>query len=457
MRGVINLLNGRGGINRNGLLAEYRFDEGSGTMLRDWSGNGHNATLGGTTNGTAGTWNAQGLFQNGVFNCVALPSSIYPSWPNVRTIQLWVRNTVPTGLDFGKYRSWIGTNVEPQTLFQWAHDGLTVQQGPGTTIGRVFATDVVLGNVGISFVYGSPGRLFLNGREALGYVKQENQTPSATTPTNILIGGFAGASSITPNFAAIGNYYYAAIYTRPLSVSEIASNHAHVSSLLARRGVTIRNELPNRSAVICDGDSITLGSGSGTSLAYPIKLDALMTNRYNYANYGISGQTVASIASNASLKMAGINSVGGAGTRVYILFAGTNDMAFAPNIATATYNNIRNAAQAAKNAGYSVVVASTMSRGGGLGGGQTVSGFETDRTAMNSLLRADFPTVVSTNIRSGASYADLMVDVGADSNLGQSNSHSNLTFFGDTIHPTAAGNDIIAGYMRTALQQFGLS
>src|SRR5918995_1237038 len=50
-----------------GLIAKWRFDDGAGQVLTDYSGNGHHGTLGATTGADAAdpTWTAQGLSFDG--------------------------------------------------------------------------------------------------------------------------------------------------------------------------------------------------------------------------------------------------------------------------------------------------------------------------------------------------------------------------------------------------------
>lgn len=57
------LLAPRNGLVKRGLIAEYRFDDGSGQILHDYSGNGFNGQLGSTTGVDTNdpTWNGQGL------------------------------------------------------------------------------------------------------------------------------------------------------------------------------------------------------------------------------------------------------------------------------------------------------------------------------------------------------------------------------------------------------------
>jgi hypothetical protein len=59
-----------------GLIAEWRFNSGSGQTLIDYSGNGHHGRLGSTTGSDVNdpVWNAQGLSFDGVNDYVALPS-----------------------------------------------------------------------------------------------------------------------------------------------------------------------------------------------------------------------------------------------------------------------------------------------------------------------------------------------------------------------------------------------
>jgi len=103
-----------------GLMAEYRFNEGTGTTLTDYSGQNNN----GTFCASAPTWNASsptnaGLHFDGISQCVNLPAVLNTARTIIMVTQATVPNTsnyeVPvcgsTGNNFGTM--WRGTFTTP--------------------------------------------------------------------------------------------------------------------------------------------------------------------------------------------------------------------------------------------------------------------------------------------------------------------------------------------------------
>lgn len=130
--------------------------------------------------------------------------------------------------------------------------------------------------------------------------------------------------------------------------------------------------------------------------------------------------------------------------QVVVIWGGTNDIASGATVAD-TYANIKAYCEARKAIGWKVIVLSMLPR---IEGGATT---ETKRQALNALLRADFPSTMATNILSGASWADLLVDVGNDATVGQAGQNLNTTYYTDGTHMAAAGYRIIAVYVKDAI------
>lgn len=81
---------------------------------------------------------------------------------------------------------------------------------------------------------------------------------------------------------------------------------------------------------------------------------------------------------------------------------------------------------------------------------------ESARQTHNAALAADFPTAVATRIRSGASYADYLIQVGSDPDIGAPGSELDTTYFSpDTVHLTDAGQAIVAGYATAVMNLLG--
>ena len=129
---------------------------------------------------------------------------------------------------------------------------------------------------------------------------------------------------------------------------------------------------------------------------------------------------------------------------VVVFWGGTNDV-IQGVAASTTYSNIKAYCNARKAAGELVIVFTLQPMGG-------LAAYETNRQAVNASLRADFPTTTAyTNILTGASYADYLVDLGNDATIGVAGAQTNPTYYTDSVHMTDAGYAIVAGLVKNAL------
>lgn len=137
--------------------------------------------------------------------------------------------------------------------------------------------------------------------------------------------------------------------------------------------------------------------------------------------------------------------IAGTGKQIVLIWGGTNDIINGGTPA-ATYANAVQYGMDRKALGWKVIFYTMLPRG-------TIPGIETNRQTLNALLLADFPTPTAfTNIYTGAAWADVLVDVGADATIGVPGSQFNLTYYSpDQIHLTNAGYTVVAGYAKQAL------
>jgi len=161
------------------------------------------------------------------------------------------------------------------------------------------------------------------------------------------------------------------------------------------------------------------------------------------ANLGIGGQTTASMTANAPANVD--PRFTNRNRRVVVLWGGANDLRVGEN-ATTIYNRIKTYCQARKNAGETVIFMSLIP----FASDPTI---ESVRISTNTILRADFATATAvTRVFTGASWADYMIDLGNDPNIGVAGSQLNTTYFQvDQVHLTNAGYAVVAGYAKDAL------
>lgn len=133
-----------------------------------------------------------------------------------------------------------------------------------------------------------------------------------------------------------------------------------------------------------------------------------------------------------------------------IAWGGTNDLYFGASAAT-TYSRIVTYATARKAAGWRVIILSILPRSAGI----PPPTFEADRQTVNAALLADFPTATAhTNITRGGAYADFLINIGADTTIGEAGDELNTTYYADRVHLTNAGYAIVADYVKKAIQLF---
>lgn len=191
--------------------------------------------------------------------------------------------------------------------------------------------------------------------------------------------------------------------------------------------------------------------GSTTGNDYPSQTLTLLGSGTKY-NVALGGTTIVQMAATAS------NTVDAkyknTGEKFHcIIWGGTNDTYLGTSPAT-TYANIKAYAQARKTAHpeMRVIILTILPRSDS---GVSAS-FESDRQTINASLLADFPTATTqTNIWTGASYADYLVDVGSDATIGVAGAELNTTYYvGDKVHLKNAGYAIVAQYVANAIGLF---
>jgi lysophospholipase L1-like esterase len=198
--------------------------------------------------------------------------------------------------------------------------------------------------------------------------------------------------------------------------------------------------------VVCEGDSITQAL-SGRA-AYPIYLQKGMGLTWYVINDAISGQTASTMNTNYAADVAPLYDATKA-RNVLVIFAGTNDIN-AGATASAAFNSVKNIGQAGIATGYQVFILTMLPRSGGAPGD-----FETKRTAFNTTLRGHF-NVATGNARvfesgSGGTYANGLVDIAANTTIGDSGDELNATYYFDEVHLTNTGSDLLDDDVKYAI------
>ena len=201
-----------------GLVAAYNFDEGTGTVAQDASGNGHTGTLAGAVWAAAGKNGGAASF-DGVNDLITVADSALLDLTTGMTVEAWVRPTLVTnwrtvvmkersgGLAYTLYSS--QTAGRPSAWIRRTSD--TETTGPAALTANTWAH--------LAMTYdGAALRLYVNGTQA----SSRAVTGSITTTTSPLrIGGNA----------VWGEYYGGLIddvriYNRALTAAEIQTDMA---------------------------------------------------------------------------------------------------------------------------------------------------------------------------------------------------------------------------------------
>ncbi len=203
----------------------------------------------------------------------------------------------------------------------------------------------------------------------------------------------------------------------------------------------------------------------GDSLAYTPVLDALLdiqglpldTNGGQGANYSnilgvdfvsnaIGGTTAAEWLSGAPPITPGHQGItngiipfihAGRTKHIVAIILGVNDFLDGSRTGAAIFADLSTMVSTLQTAGF-IVILSTV----------TNASYANDsrRTDLNTLIRND-----------GGGLGYTVADPGGDAHLGQTDSYQNLTYYADgSVHFTATGKAIQAGYFKTALLSIGL-
>jgi hypothetical protein len=211
-----------------GLLAEWRFDEGAGQVLTDFTGNGHHGRLGSTTGADAAdpSWTAQGLsFDGGDF---VEHGTIGISGGTARTVLAVVKAgpSATFGLEWsgvsGNFKRWTLRNISTPAKIRLEVAGaghttaFTVPAGTWMFLGATQSSS----NLNSCIVY------FDGSSEAVPV--------SATLDTQgNLVWARQSTAAVTMEAA------YGLVYDRALSPAEVEQNRQVLKSILAGRGITL--------------------------------------------------------------------------------------------------------------------------------------------------------------------------------------------------------------------------
>lgn len=188
------------------------------------------------------------------------------------------------------------------------------------------------------------------------------------------------------------------------------------------------------------GDSITHGTGGVTP--YPTQVLSQQPSTYSVENEGVGGATTISTIYGTTpntLPLASILSGdrnGAKNVNVMFTLLGVNDICSYGAAASDVYVNLQNIWRIGRQYGYKVVAMTLI-----------------DSNCYNQGVIITLDSL----IRSIPSYYDALVDLAADPTMGCVDCANNKMYFIDGVHPTTAGDTIIAQAILAAIYSVPLS
>ena len=452
------------GLIQTGLLAEYRFNEGTGTTLTDYSGNSNNGTF--CASGPAWTSNPTGLSFNGSSNCINLPSALNVARsiilvttfsPGNATYQAPVCGNTSTAWG-GLFRGVNQAQTQIATGGEFLIGSMSRQAGgvfQTNTIQAANGTQLIAWNIGHtgdstgdkvwvnnSFYPFGPLQPSLVGNSAL------STSATGQTTGNYVLGGSASGSCMA-SFASWwpGIMSYAVFYSTYLTQAQIGIDFAVIANSLAQRGLQIS---PNNvgtgipfnqnNQYVALGDSITYGAGETVSFPQYIGFNNSVKS-WNWLDIALPSSKAADQVGDSITNGLTYAFYGGSGNSIATYWIGTNDCN-APEPAAQVWANIVQSTRGYRSHltdphTQKIIGISMISR----------AAIDACKNSLNALFRQQWPTVF-----------DGFADMGADPNLGADGDYSNLTYFlADQTHLTtfAKANDAAPVVQRAIRRVYG--
>jgi lysophospholipase L1-like esterase len=409
------ILNGTApAIISTGLLAEYRFNEGSGTVLTDYSGNGNTgAYVGSPTFLAAGGFTAaSGKYATGTTGAFATMQTFYVAF------ELTTAATT--------FQAVIGNSIGATNL-----ELLTTGVGNATRIGVLYAGTGAYGITAfpkpvviVAVTISTTAAMWFNG-----VATEFELNADLTTKRN---GAIWFGNSATAGHRLDGNILYFASYSAIHTESQILKNTKAIEDYLLKRGnkLTAKSfyETTSTPILLGVGDSITVGIGStGNNTGWITRLS--LNETFTIINHGYSSQYAARMA---IMSVNNGNLFKGRGLNICTVMAGTNDLFAGSSTPSDTFLYITSICNRYKEVGYKVIVVTQCAR------------------STNTLIR-DLNSLIRANWRD---IADDIADPASDPRIGDDLANTNTTYFNvDATHPNNTGHTIIAGYVSAAINR----
>ncbi len=435
------------GALNTGLLADYNFYQQSGTTLKDMSGNGNDGTL--ASGALAPTWTSQGLsFSPG--QGVSLPAALNPAQTFV--IETYLNPLAALGGPNNNYPALVtsslgqnGVNLLTDYAIGTQTYATRYAYAPsiyGGSAQRSAVPNLLSGFHVLAYVLGTGGssldHIYIDGVEAASYTAQVASGGLQTTG-NL----FFGSSNTGPwvGSGLFGTAYRMRAYSTALAPADVATVTQAMYSEAAVRGiptapVAVNQAGPQFHAI---GDSITYGFLANAP--WPSLLSLTNQPAYTVTNWGITGITALSVAASEPNRVAPLCR-SSAGPAVAVAMLGTNDLASLPGSTVQTvFRTAMGEVQTLKQAGCRVFFGTMLSR---VGNDPQGGSMDADKDAYDALILSS----------ARALGADGVIDFAANPLLGADGANANSYFNSDRVHPTSAGQQLMANAASNALNYY---
>ena len=187
---------------------------------------------------------------------------------------------------------------------------------------------------------------------------------------------------------------------------------------------------PTVGRIVFDGDSLT--AGSGATDPYPSQFARMWGAPLSWFNFGVGGQTMREMLADADRQVDPLWNPD-IGRCVVVAWGGTNDLALWKHSPQVAYADVRDYCRGRLEKGFTVVVLTTLPRSDT----QAPPVFEANRQDLNLLIRINW-----------REFADALVDVAADPNLGEAGAELNPEYFcPDRVHLNNNGLGLVARHV----------
>lgn len=396
----------------SGALAEYRFDDGSGASLLDYSGNTYTGTLSATA---TPAWISGGGLQFAANSYVTIPTQVSGG---AVTVIAAIGQSGSVGV--AAIESILGPVNSSGLMFclDLARP-MTIVLGVGI---RAFANEVAYGVASlVTFISDVSADSLYFGTTQGSYANTGGSAGDSRSGQYVL------GNANNNGFPFNNSMYYFMVWPRKLTPTEQIAAYAYIKARLANRSKVNRN-------VMLVGNSLSAGTANPTpSDRYFNQIQALLSGlNYTLTNQGVNAETTPTETANAVLDGPYVACFDlRAIQNLAIQWETTNDIFVNGVTGAQAYANSVLCHKALQALGWDTAIGTMIDR----------VGLAQQKNDANALYRANWP-----------SFANLLIDFASDPRLGADGANANLTYFlSGGVHTNFVGNAIEAQIAYQAL------